>query len=189
MEDNTLYASVCRVRNTFIELIPIVPPLARCKSEPTDFKCASLVAPGSLTSVDLAMPSNRPSEEAEGQTLAQRTCVIVRDLPCKVGSERMTAELDLLGFRGCYDSVVFPKKGRKDRASFVGYGFIYFKTEDYASEFMVIFANHQFKDMKSEKVSYAELARVGGEQVPCRSSTKRKARRAARDIAWRDTAW
>eukprot|EP00928_Gymnodinium_smaydae_P096653 TRINITY_DN8582_c0_g1_i1.p1 TRINITY_DN8582_c0_g1~~TRINITY_DN8582_c0_g1_i1.p1 ORF type:complete len:186 (-),score=25.08 TRINITY_DN8582_c0_g1_i1:330-887(-) len=171
IQDDRLYASACRVRNTFIELIPALPALARCTSEPKSFKCSSYLAPGKLT-----------SDKSEDTIHAQTTCVIVRDLPCKVGSERMMAELETLGFHGCYDSLIFPKKGRKGKASFVGYGFIYFKHEDYALEFMSSFANHQFKDIGSKKVARAELARSDGEEGHIRRSIK-KATKATRDGA------
>eukprot|EP00928_Gymnodinium_smaydae_P096654 TRINITY_DN8582_c0_g2_i2.p1 TRINITY_DN8582_c0_g2~~TRINITY_DN8582_c0_g2_i2.p1 ORF type:complete len:178 (-),score=32.59 TRINITY_DN8582_c0_g2_i2:457-990(-) len=171
IQDNTLYASRCLVRNTFIEVIPILPSLARCKNEPKTLKWASSQAPG-----------NANTDESEGKNRERQTCVIVRDLPCKVGSERMVAELDNLGFHGCYDSLIFQKNGKKGKASFVGYGFIYFKSEDYASEFISRFANHQFKDIKSKKLARAELARADGDEWHVRRSMK-KAHRVAQEIA------
>eukprot|EP00928_Gymnodinium_smaydae_P060833 TRINITY_DN4466_c0_g1_i1.p1 TRINITY_DN4466_c0_g1~~TRINITY_DN4466_c0_g1_i1.p1 ORF type:complete len:244 (-),score=39.25 TRINITY_DN4466_c0_g1_i1:337-1068(-) len=85
--------------------------------------------------------------------------VFVRNLPCKVGCQRMMVELKAIGLDGCYDFLHFPMKPKYGKVSFLGYGFINFMTEEAASCFMDRFENHVFDDILSNKVVRVERAR------------------------------
>eukprot|EP00928_Gymnodinium_smaydae_P032640 TRINITY_DN2357_c0_g5_i1.p1 TRINITY_DN2357_c0_g5~~TRINITY_DN2357_c0_g5_i1.p1 ORF type:complete len:202 (+),score=26.50 TRINITY_DN2357_c0_g5_i1:52-657(+) len=107
--------------------------------------------PASHVSVDSCGPY-------DSSTAQPSTLVFVRDLPCKVGCQRMMLELKSLGLDGRYDFIHFPMKQKHGKDSFVGYGFINFLSERDASYFMARFANHCFPDIRSEKTVRVERA-------------------------------
>eukprot|EP00928_Gymnodinium_smaydae_P093742 TRINITY_DN7804_c0_g1_i1.p1 TRINITY_DN7804_c0_g1~~TRINITY_DN7804_c0_g1_i1.p1 ORF type:complete len:226 (-),score=31.98 TRINITY_DN7804_c0_g1_i1:218-895(-) len=78
------------------------------------------------------------------------TTIMVRDLPCMVGYQRMMLELKSLGLDGCYDYIFFPKSYH-DKNSFKGFCFINFMTREALEFFMAEFAEHNFEDICSEK--------------------------------------
>eukprot|EP00928_Gymnodinium_smaydae_P017204 TRINITY_DN16577_c0_g1_i1.p1 TRINITY_DN16577_c0_g1~~TRINITY_DN16577_c0_g1_i1.p1 ORF type:complete len:184 (+),score=21.68 TRINITY_DN16577_c0_g1_i1:54-605(+) len=155
IQDDETYTVCCRVRNTFIELIPSIPSLARRNSAPSVF-AYERSSPQHCT-VDHVGNAIGDIDFDAG------TCVIVRDLPCKVGNERMLAELERLGLGECYASIIFPYKNEsRNRTSFLGYGFIYFVNKEAAFSFMSKFENHRFEDINSQKSARVELARADG---------------------------
>eukprot|EP00928_Gymnodinium_smaydae_P052109 TRINITY_DN3586_c0_g1_i2.p1 TRINITY_DN3586_c0_g1~~TRINITY_DN3586_c0_g1_i2.p1 ORF type:complete len:203 (-),score=33.83 TRINITY_DN3586_c0_g1_i2:267-875(-) len=185
-----VYETYCRVRNTFIEMIPTPPKLARSSSEPKSLKYTSLqyIESPVVSARDLAQRDAQvmfPSygslprvldgcddQEAEGH--ATNFCVMVRDVPCKVNVERMAIELEMLGFGGCYDSMAFPKKGKRGKATGVGYGFIRFKSEDAASLFLSKFTNYRFNGIGSKKCARAVWANAQGSGRRVCHSKKKK---------------
>eukprot|EP00928_Gymnodinium_smaydae_P012686 TRINITY_DN14605_c0_g2_i1.p1 TRINITY_DN14605_c0_g2~~TRINITY_DN14605_c0_g2_i1.p1 ORF type:complete len:186 (-),score=27.48 TRINITY_DN14605_c0_g2_i1:397-954(-) len=157
IRDDEVYTACCRVQNTFIELIPLMPSLARHKSAPSVFRCENSPPQRCKVPVDHVGDAAGKTDSDAG------TCVIVRDLPCKVGNERMLLELERLGLGECYESIIFPyKKESHNRMSFRGYGFIYFVDEEAAFSFISKFENHHFEDINSPKLAHVELARTAG---------------------------
>eukprot|EP00928_Gymnodinium_smaydae_P081305 TRINITY_DN64851_c0_g1_i1.p1 TRINITY_DN64851_c0_g1~~TRINITY_DN64851_c0_g1_i1.p1 ORF type:complete len:193 (+),score=23.83 TRINITY_DN64851_c0_g1_i1:65-643(+) len=107
----------------------------------------------------------------------QNSIVHVKNLPCKVGCQRMMLELRSLGFDGCYDFMHIPMKASHGKDSYVGYGFIHFLRDDYALRFMDMFQNHSFSDIRSEKVVQVELAHeqdLSAKIAECRRVMNRK---------------
>eukprot|EP00928_Gymnodinium_smaydae_P085640 TRINITY_DN69183_c0_g1_i1.p1 TRINITY_DN69183_c0_g1~~TRINITY_DN69183_c0_g1_i1.p1 ORF type:complete len:183 (-),score=17.95 TRINITY_DN69183_c0_g1_i1:15-530(-) len=157
-----------RVRNTFYELYSDEPLLRRCKSEPvlcfdvtvttgvtstprssmSENSTASIVAsPMSSNCYKVVTPSmsktQRDSIMASLNLGPSDTTIMVRDLPSKVGYDRIMAELRSLGLYGCYDFLYCPKSSR-DRSTFKGFCFINFMTHEAIELFVDGFANHQF---------------------------------------------
>eukprot|EP00928_Gymnodinium_smaydae_P072676 TRINITY_DN5599_c1_g1_i1.p1 TRINITY_DN5599_c1_g1~~TRINITY_DN5599_c1_g1_i1.p1 ORF type:complete len:218 (+),score=32.23 TRINITY_DN5599_c1_g1_i1:83-655(+) len=141
---------VLLVRNTFYELEERTPSIARTKSEPA-LQCYR-------NTEDSKSVSDDGDGEVETCNDGATTSVIVRDLPCKVGCDRMMAELKHLGFDGLYNLLKFPVKCNKGTYSCKGYGFVNFTDENTATLFMALFENYRFDDINSRKVARVELA-------------------------------
>eukprot|EP00928_Gymnodinium_smaydae_P049965 TRINITY_DN3356_c1_g3_i1.p1 TRINITY_DN3356_c1_g3~~TRINITY_DN3356_c1_g3_i1.p1 ORF type:complete len:204 (+),score=20.08 TRINITY_DN3356_c1_g3_i1:1-612(+) len=93
------------------------------------------------------------------------TTVIVRDIPCRVGYERMMVELKHLGLDGCYDFIYFPKSLR-DRKCNRGFCFINFMSPDALRRFVMQFTGYRFESIQSPK-----SARIGRASVQGRRAT------------------
>eukprot|EP00928_Gymnodinium_smaydae_P066328 TRINITY_DN4935_c0_g1_i2.p1 TRINITY_DN4935_c0_g1~~TRINITY_DN4935_c0_g1_i2.p1 ORF type:complete len:214 (+),score=21.21 TRINITY_DN4935_c0_g1_i2:84-725(+) len=185
------YNARLRVRNTFYELYTDEPKLRRCTSEPvvsfiSDAKdtIGVLWRPDPVVSQNRAAlilnPATSSSSHADtGLSLAlaeQRsmtallkfdpcdTTIMVRDLPCKVGYERMMRELKAIGLDGCYDFIYCPRSTR-DRAAFKGFCFVNFMTREAMETFVRDFAQHQFEDIHSEKTVRFDRAEVQGRKA------------------------
>eukprot|EP00928_Gymnodinium_smaydae_P034995 TRINITY_DN24691_c0_g1_i1.p1 TRINITY_DN24691_c0_g1~~TRINITY_DN24691_c0_g1_i1.p1 ORF type:complete len:230 (+),score=48.75 TRINITY_DN24691_c0_g1_i1:102-692(+) len=161
---NERYEAKLEVRNSFLEFRSCGPKIVRSMSEP----CMSIPLShfnDSLASNSTSVIEDAPQVEKdlaeegleEGEEAA--TSVIVRDVPCKVDSERMMAELKHLGFDGCYNMIHFPTKSSKGKHSGKGYGFINFMNEALAASFMAQFENYRFDDISSQKSAHVEYAR------------------------------
>eukprot|EP00928_Gymnodinium_smaydae_P026890 TRINITY_DN20971_c0_g2_i3.p1 TRINITY_DN20971_c0_g2~~TRINITY_DN20971_c0_g2_i3.p1 ORF type:complete len:243 (-),score=23.01 TRINITY_DN20971_c0_g2_i3:122-781(-) len=188
IDDMNIYSAGLRVRNTFYELYIDEPKIRRCSSEPA--VCLGSEPKGTLrvpltpgfdlsqkhaaSIVTSATPSNgcefvgpsMPSTEKHCMMALlnldpRDTTIMVRDLPCKVGHERMMAEMKSIGLDGCYDLLYCPKSTR-DRSSFKGFCFINFMTREALKIFVFEFANHRFEDMHSEKVVHFDRADIQG---------------------------
>eukprot|EP00928_Gymnodinium_smaydae_P012406 TRINITY_DN14501_c0_g1_i1.p1 TRINITY_DN14501_c0_g1~~TRINITY_DN14501_c0_g1_i1.p1 ORF type:complete len:165 (+),score=30.90 TRINITY_DN14501_c0_g1_i1:83-577(+) len=159
IQDDKVYPAELRVRHTFIELVASgSPDPERCSSEPRD---APGLVSGEVVGADVSDATSKtelvavedakrsdschsasPSAfvaEVSGTTGSDaQTRVIVRNLPCKVGCDRMRSELSALGLDGSYDVIEFPsqRNKRKGTLSFLGYGFIDFTSEAAAVTFM-----------------------------------------------------
>eukprot|EP00928_Gymnodinium_smaydae_P036341 TRINITY_DN25420_c0_g2_i1.p1 TRINITY_DN25420_c0_g2~~TRINITY_DN25420_c0_g2_i1.p1 ORF type:complete len:201 (-),score=40.62 TRINITY_DN25420_c0_g2_i1:313-915(-) len=171
IQDNKSYLAVLEVRRSFFELRECEPMVMRVASEPTLSSFTSYFSEDSTTYSSIAGSASSAGTSADDvadeskKDVQDEVTVIVRDLPCKVGHERMMLELKRLGFDGCYNSVNFPLKIRDGKESHKGYGFISFFKEDDARLLMSMFENHRFDDINSEKVARVELARLQGKTV------------------------
>eukprot|EP00928_Gymnodinium_smaydae_P019956 TRINITY_DN17696_c0_g1_i1.p1 TRINITY_DN17696_c0_g1~~TRINITY_DN17696_c0_g1_i1.p1 ORF type:complete len:215 (-),score=15.94 TRINITY_DN17696_c0_g1_i1:209-853(-) len=117
---NERYDATLEVRKSFLEFRTSFPKMARSTSEPSMASCTSHGIPS-----DPSTPSESGSNPLA--PLAGSGCVVmVRDVPCKVGIERMIAELTLLGFGGCYNQLNFPIRTTRGKVSGKGFGFISF---------------------------------------------------------------
>eukprot|EP00928_Gymnodinium_smaydae_P036340 TRINITY_DN25420_c0_g1_i1.p1 TRINITY_DN25420_c0_g1~~TRINITY_DN25420_c0_g1_i1.p1 ORF type:complete len:202 (-),score=30.70 TRINITY_DN25420_c0_g1_i1:452-1057(-) len=184
IQDDKSCLAVLEIRNSFFELRECQPRVVRVASEPALSSFTSYFNEGSTTlSSTSTSPSSFVGTSADDGTDESKksvqggVTVIVRDLPCRVGHERMMLELKRLGFDGCYDSVNFPLKMKDGKESHKGYGFVSFFKEDDAHLFMRMFENHRFDDINSEKVARVELARLQGKTVRkqiARSCRKKK---------------
>eukprot|EP00928_Gymnodinium_smaydae_P065629 TRINITY_DN48732_c0_g1_i1.p1 TRINITY_DN48732_c0_g1~~TRINITY_DN48732_c0_g1_i1.p1 ORF type:complete len:304 (+),score=33.50 TRINITY_DN48732_c0_g1_i1:80-991(+) len=171
-----MYGATLAVRNTFLEFRMPSSKLGRSASQPCMSSYVSqdssvpvtslMVSKGELgndAEVDVSAPSHEPQADTcaieENDRGDSMKTVLVRDVPCRVGCERMMAELKLLGFDGCYNFINFPIKHRRGKDSGMGYGFVNFMDETTAGRFMTQFANYRFKDICSEKEASVEYAR------------------------------
>eukprot|EP00928_Gymnodinium_smaydae_P060822 TRINITY_DN4463_c0_g2_i1.p1 TRINITY_DN4463_c0_g2~~TRINITY_DN4463_c0_g2_i1.p1 ORF type:complete len:214 (+),score=32.01 TRINITY_DN4463_c0_g2_i1:88-729(+) len=132
-------------------------------------------AKGNVTCLSVSSESSVAGDSGTTDSDAQRRRVIVRDLPCKVGCDRMKSELSALGFDGSYDVIEFPSQWnkRKGKVSFMGYGFIDFTSEAAATTFMSKFANHRFDGFQSLKTARVEFA---ASRTPSGGQAKRSQR-------------
>eukprot|EP00928_Gymnodinium_smaydae_P066329 TRINITY_DN4935_c0_g1_i3.p1 TRINITY_DN4935_c0_g1~~TRINITY_DN4935_c0_g1_i3.p1 ORF type:complete len:240 (+),score=26.57 TRINITY_DN4935_c0_g1_i3:66-722(+) len=186
-----IYNAHLRVRNTFYEIYVDEPKIRRCKSEPAvcfvfDANGTNGVPPtpnsivnqkDTASIVNLAKSSDTcevmgpllPLTEQHGMTTLLKlapcdTTVMVRDLPCKVGYERMMAELKSVGLDGCYDFIYCPKSTR-NRSAFKGYCFINLMSRGAVEIFVIEFANRQFEGIRSEKAVHIDRAEVQGREA------------------------
>eukprot|EP00928_Gymnodinium_smaydae_P096509 TRINITY_DN8543_c1_g1_i1.p1 TRINITY_DN8543_c1_g1~~TRINITY_DN8543_c1_g1_i1.p1 ORF type:complete len:185 (-),score=14.39 TRINITY_DN8543_c1_g1_i1:476-1030(-) len=130
---------------------PDVKDVPRCKFETDSFMYTSF----SDQTLNDSADANAAQEVLK---VDHSTTVYVRNVPCKVGCQRMMLELSSLGLDGCYDFLYFPMKMSHGKESYVGYGFIHFMRAEYALHFMAMFENHCFHDIRSEKVVQVEIA-------------------------------
>eukprot|EP00928_Gymnodinium_smaydae_P019173 TRINITY_DN17330_c0_g1_i1.p1 TRINITY_DN17330_c0_g1~~TRINITY_DN17330_c0_g1_i1.p1 ORF type:complete len:286 (-),score=39.39 TRINITY_DN17330_c0_g1_i1:166-1023(-) len=125
------------------------------------------------------VPTAQDGDVSESNSVdGHGTTVLVQELPCKVGAQRMMAELKLLGLDGCYSFINFPTKSKKGKQVYLGYGFINFVSEDFATDFMRAFEGYHFADIDTEKRARVNLAHVQGQPANkkrLRSSKKRNA--------------
>eukprot|EP00928_Gymnodinium_smaydae_P094016 TRINITY_DN78449_c0_g1_i1.p1 TRINITY_DN78449_c0_g1~~TRINITY_DN78449_c0_g1_i1.p1 ORF type:complete len:275 (+),score=43.35 TRINITY_DN78449_c0_g1_i1:59-826(+) len=99
------------------------------------------------------------SEDSPSMSSAVTTLMIC-DLPCCVGYDRLKFELRALGFDGSYDYLHLPKKSRSK--NFIGYGFINFFAAADALRLTSVFTGHQFAGINSTKKGRIEVARLQG---------------------------
>eukprot|EP00928_Gymnodinium_smaydae_P099399 TRINITY_DN9468_c0_g2_i1.p1 TRINITY_DN9468_c0_g2~~TRINITY_DN9468_c0_g2_i1.p1 ORF type:complete len:242 (-),score=41.44 TRINITY_DN9468_c0_g2_i1:263-988(-) len=184
-----------RVRNTFIECFSPMPSLRRNRSFPgalslcdvatteasstredagsvVDVAITPLAAVSdSKVDMQLSMTSQKePKKPKKSKIINQNTeditTLMFCDIPCKVGYERMMVELKALGLDGEYDYLHLPTKvSRKDKYSFLGFGFINFKSAVVAEQFRQIFTSFRFEGISSEKLGRVEVARVQGREA------------------------
>eukprot|EP00928_Gymnodinium_smaydae_P007595 TRINITY_DN12720_c3_g1_i1.p1 TRINITY_DN12720_c3_g1~~TRINITY_DN12720_c3_g1_i1.p1 ORF type:complete len:269 (-),score=43.22 TRINITY_DN12720_c3_g1_i1:35-841(-) len=141
---------------------------------PTSLKCISPVAAAFPIDASAATASGAkfakdPSVSLAGVRKRKEklglspgdTTIMVRDLPCKVGYERMMTELKLIGLDGCYDYIYFPKSFH-DKNSFKGFCFINFMTRGAIEIFETTFEEHTFHDINSTKTVRLGRADVQG---------------------------
>eukprot|EP00928_Gymnodinium_smaydae_P066336 TRINITY_DN4935_c1_g3_i1.p1 TRINITY_DN4935_c1_g3~~TRINITY_DN4935_c1_g3_i1.p1 ORF type:complete len:227 (+),score=29.13 TRINITY_DN4935_c1_g3_i1:85-765(+) len=103
-----------------------------------------------FVSVKVAASPDLAHGEVFDELLPGDTTIMARDIPCKVGYERMMVELERLGLDGCYDFIYFPKSLR-DRNSNRGFCFINFMNSAAVGVFVAKFRNFQFEGIKSQK--------------------------------------
>eukprot|EP00928_Gymnodinium_smaydae_P027660 TRINITY_DN21315_c0_g1_i1.p1 TRINITY_DN21315_c0_g1~~TRINITY_DN21315_c0_g1_i1.p1 ORF type:complete len:221 (-),score=25.35 TRINITY_DN21315_c0_g1_i1:144-806(-) len=192
-EDDKMFKASLRVRNTFYELYASESEIRRSKSEPAlccvsdSFDTARVSStPGlvvsqshtsSVPAVAAAVSSDghegiRPSTSLTEQHSMKEalklapcdTTIMVRNLPCRVGHDRMMAELKSNGLDGSYDFIYCPKSAR-DRKTFQGYCFINFMDPEAVEQFLTRFANYQFEGTCSEKVVQFDRAHVQGREA------------------------
>eukprot|EP00928_Gymnodinium_smaydae_P076977 TRINITY_DN6008_c0_g1_i1.p1 TRINITY_DN6008_c0_g1~~TRINITY_DN6008_c0_g1_i1.p1 ORF type:complete len:205 (-),score=28.95 TRINITY_DN6008_c0_g1_i1:440-1054(-) len=120
----------------------------------------------SLSSCQDTSPSRRAVEQHSdiAKLAPGDTTIMVRDLPCKVGYERMMAELKSGGLDGLYDYIYFPTSHHQKNA-FKGFCFINFMTPEALELFANEFANYQFEEIRSAKVVRFDRARVQGREA------------------------
>eukprot|EP00928_Gymnodinium_smaydae_P096511 TRINITY_DN8543_c1_g3_i2.p1 TRINITY_DN8543_c1_g3~~TRINITY_DN8543_c1_g3_i2.p1 ORF type:complete len:172 (-),score=25.92 TRINITY_DN8543_c1_g3_i2:219-734(-) len=138
--------------------VPDEGEIPRSKFETSPLASTSCSRPASLNSTcqmseEAASSNSADADAPEEEVHASKSAIVyVKNLPCKVGCQRMMLELKALGLDGCYDFLHFPTKPSHGKETCVGYGFIHFTRDDYASYFMSMFENHYFDDIHSEKM-------------------------------------
>eukprot|EP00928_Gymnodinium_smaydae_P026073 TRINITY_DN20576_c0_g1_i2.p1 TRINITY_DN20576_c0_g1~~TRINITY_DN20576_c0_g1_i2.p1 ORF type:complete len:281 (-),score=43.17 TRINITY_DN20576_c0_g1_i2:185-1027(-) len=109
-------------------------------------------------------PGEQRTDAAPFKLSPGDTTVMVRDLPCKVGYERMMAELKSFGFDGLYDFIFFPTS-RFGRSSYKGFCFINFMTRDAVDLFVSKFADYRFAGISSKKAVRLDRAEIQGREA------------------------
>eukprot|EP00928_Gymnodinium_smaydae_P077317 TRINITY_DN6059_c0_g1_i1.p1 TRINITY_DN6059_c0_g1~~TRINITY_DN6059_c0_g1_i1.p1 ORF type:complete len:211 (-),score=21.12 TRINITY_DN6059_c0_g1_i1:188-820(-) len=184
-DDETCMAKL-RVWKTFFELYAEVPNLRRCSSEPASelASCSRLSSiprcvtsthgetSGAVTASPLndsngTAPLDTGSVELTDKLRSGDKTVLFRNIPCKIGYERIMRELSHVGLDGRYDFLYLPKSVR-DRHSNRGFCFINFMNTEDVELFVKKFTN-RFEGVQSQKFARVGRANVQGrkENVAC----------------------
>lgn len=90
------------------------------------------------------------------------TTVMIRNIPNRYRQKQFMAELNDLGFGGCYDFLYLPMD-RSTEAN-VGYAFVNFTDAEYAERALVIFKEYRFSKFRSvtSKIGTISVAHIQG---------------------------
>eukprot|EP00928_Gymnodinium_smaydae_P027420 TRINITY_DN21216_c1_g1_i1.p1 TRINITY_DN21216_c1_g1~~TRINITY_DN21216_c1_g1_i1.p1 ORF type:complete len:233 (-),score=40.55 TRINITY_DN21216_c1_g1_i1:232-930(-) len=121
------------------------------------------ISPPAL-SAERAACEDIESVEVTSELQSSDRTLLVRDLPCKVGYERLMKELKDLGLDGCYDFLYLPKSLR-DRHANRGFCFINFMSPEAVALFVAKFTSFRFEGIQSQKSARIGRASVQGRKA------------------------
>jgi len=135
----------------FVMVMEEDPPLTRIRP-PSIF-------PGNPLSALPTQP-NTPQQYTPVEEVAEKTTVMLRNIPNKYTQRMLLDQLNRSGFEGKYDFFYLPIDFR-NRCN-VGYAFINFHTNATASEFKQMFDGLRLTGFNSQKICEVSYARVQG---------------------------
>lgn len=106
-------------------------------------------------------PARRPQPD---RTFADRTTLMISNIPCRVSQERFVETLEYLGFGGSFDFLYIPCGGRSrsSRSVNLGYGFINFPNPEACMRFALQFNGYRFPGSRGLKACEVRAAQTQG---------------------------
>merc|ERR1719506_1094529 len=89
--------------------------------------------------------------------------MMIRNIPCRLSQNDLVEAINAVGFAEMYDFVYLPtgRHGTTSKGN-LGYGFVNFKSSQYAEHFAVTFDNFQFPGTSSSKKCTLKYAHLQG---------------------------